>query len=267
MRIILILTLFISNAAQANCDEKSGCDYAREWSDFTKFVAAYSATKDGDKTEFEYLQTENELVVNVRSEKGVTTLFSINGVGTLYKNIGSTGFKTSQECHSEVGDTYAILQSYAVRALYFIGIGSDVTPATINKKHKIKYKHKNGNSRVQINPGDHMNIGSPWYLSGSLEKKEGITYNIHHKHTVKKELKDLFISGLWSDDSIENGINDNIVLNDWLVCIGGKYSYENKESKFEPYITDTTQLKTVGQLRALTRASTENFKAPASPPL
>lgn len=257
MRIILILTLFLSSLAQANCEEKSSCDYTKEWSDFTRFVATYSATRDGDKTEFEYLQTENELVVNVSSEKGVTTLFSINGVGTLYKNVGSTGFKISQECRSDVGDTYAILQSYAVRALYFIGIGSQATPETINKKQKIKYKHKKGDSRVQINPGDHMNIGSPWYLSGSLEKKEGIEYNIHHKHTVKKELKDLFVSGLWSNNPIDNGIDDNVVLNDWLVCIGGKYSYENKSPKFEPYITDTSKLKTVGQLRALTRATPE----------
>ena len=84
---------------------------------------------------------------------------------------------------------------------------------------------------------------------------------------VMKELKDLFISGLWSNNPIDNGIADNVALNDWLICIGGKYSYENKEPKFEPYITDTSKLNTVGQLRALTRESTGNFKAPASPPL
>lgn len=256
MRFILILTLFIPCLAQADCDDKSSCDYTKEWSRFTKFVAAYSTEEGGEQTEFEYLQTENELVVNVSSKKGVTTLFSINGVGTLYKGIGVTGFKTSQECYTDVGDTYAILQSYAVRALYFIGIGSEVTPATVNQTHQIKYKHKKGDSRVQINPGDHMNIGSPWYLSGTLEKGEEITYNIHHRHTVEGELKDLFVSGSWDNSPISNEIIDNTSLDNWLVCISGKYSYENKEQKFVPYITDTSNLKTVGQLRALTSQST-----------
>lgn len=256
MRFFLILTLLISSFAQADCDEKTSCDYTKEWSGFTKFVAAYSAEEDGEKTNFEYLQTKNELVVNVSSKKGTTTLFSINGVGTLYKGIGANGFKTSQECYSDVGDTYAILQSYAVRALYFIGIGSEATPDTINKKHKIKYKHKKGDSRVQINPGDHMNIGSPWYLSGSLKKGDEITYNIHHEHTVDGELKDLFVTGLWSNLPISNGITDSSSLDGWLICIGGRYNYENKEQKFEPYITDTSNLKNVGQLRALTSQST-----------
>lgn len=266
MRIILILTLFTSSFAQANCEEKSSCDYTKEWSGFTRFVATYSATRNGDKTEFEYFQTENELVVNVSSGKGITTLFSINGVGTLYKNIGFTGFKTSQECYSDVGDTYAILQGYAVRALYFIGVGSEVTPETIDGKHNIQYKHKKGDSRVQINPGDHMSIGSPWSLSGSLEKKEDIAYDIHHKHTVNKKLEDLFVSGLWSNKPVNNGIADDATLNDWLICIDGKYNYEDKEPKFEPYIADTSKLKMVGQLRALSRAITGDIKEPTSPP-
>lgn len=255
MRIILIFTFFFSSYAYAQCDEKSSCDYTKDWSKFTRFVAEYSATEDGKSTKFEYLQVGNEMVVNVISKKGVTTLFSINGVGTFYKNIGATGFKTSQECYSNVGDTYAILESYAVRALYFIGIGSQVTPATISGKHEIKYQHKDDDSRVQINSGDHINIGSPWYLSGSLNKEQKISYNIHHQHTVKNELIDSFVKGSWSNASVVKGIGDEVTLNDWLICIGGKYSYENEEPKFEPYITDTSNLKTVGQLRALTMPS------------
>lgn len=256
MRIVLILTLFISNFSYARCNETSSCDYTKDWSDFTRFVAAYSATDGGDKTEFEYFRSENELVVNVRSNKGVRTLFSINGVGSLYKNFGTTGIKTAQECYSDVGDTYAILQGHAVRALYFIGIGSDATPTTINQKQKIRYKHKKGDSRIQINPGDHMNIGSPWYLSGFLEKSDEITYNIHHQHTVDGKLKDLYISGSWSNTPVSNGINDGSSLDDWLVCIGGKFSYENNEERFEPYITEVSDLKTVEQLRALASQST-----------
>lgn len=261
MRIMLLLTIFISSHSQAVCDANSSCNYTKKWSDFTKLVVVYSETKDGDKTEFEYLQTENELVVNVSSKKGVATLFSINGVGTLYKNIGNTGIKTSQECWPDIGDTYTILAGHAHRTLYFIGIGSNTTPETIDKMQKIYYEHKKGSSRIQINPGDYINIESPWYLSGSLKNEETITYNIHHKRTVKGELEDLFISGLWSDKPINNGITDNTSLDDWLVCIGGKTSYENKELIFEPYITDTEHLKTVGQLRDSTRASSSELEA------
>jgi len=257
MRYIFILTLFISGIAQADCDKNNSCNYTKEWSGFTKFITEYSAKKNGESTKFKYIQTDNELLIEVSSVKGVTSLFSINGVGTLYKNIGETGFKTAQECRPTVGDTYAILQSYAVRAMYFIGVGSQTTPTTLKGKQKITYEHKEGNSRVQINPGDHMNIGSPWNLSGTIEKHQEITYSIHHQHTVKNKLQDMFIIGSWSDLPTSNGIDNKIQLNDWLVCIGGKSNYIDGKYSFDPYITDTSNLKTIGQLRALTIKSTQ----------
>ena len=87
--------------------------------------------KNGESTKFKHIQTENELLVEVSSSKGVTVQFSMNGIDTLYKNIGEVGIKISQGC-----------------------------------------RHKKGDSRVQISPGDHMNIGSLWNLIVNLRSKK-----------------------------------------------------------------------------------------------
>jgi hypothetical protein len=255
MKYLLIFTFLFSGFAYADCEKKSNCDYSEEWSGFTWFTAEYSAKRDGESTEIEFTQNNRELLVDVVSKNGTMTLFSVHGVATLYHGVDETGFKTMQECRQIVGDSYAILQGYAARAIYFIGVGSGAGPEKIKGLKKIDYAHEKGKSRIQINPGDHIKIGIPWYLKGTLENNNGISYDIHHKYTKTNELVDMFISGKWSDKPVDNRIENTANLADWLVCINGESSYVDGEYNFVPSISDTINLKNVGHLRALTKRS------------
>ena len=256
MKYILISTLLLASAAQADCHNKTDCNDIKTWSDFTQFSAEYSLEKNGESTEFKYLKSSNELLVEVQSTKGLTTSLSIDGIGTLYKNMGETGFKTKQQCLSTIGDAYAILQGYALRAIYLIGVSSKGTPTNLDKKQNLAHKHQEGDSIVQIKPGYRITIGAPWNVSGTIEKQQEITYSIHHQHTVENEPQEMFIKGHWSDQPSLNKVDDNALLNDWLVCVDGVSRYENQEWKFEPYIIDTSNFTTVGQLRALIHGRT-----------
>ncbi len=58
-----------------------------------------------------------------------------------------------------------------------------------------------------------------------------------------------------------NSINSEVQLeedqslNEWLVCLSGKHSHEDGKSSFTPIVEETSKLKTIGDLKALTKGS------------
>ena len=236
------------------CDKVDSCSYSSMWSSFSQLTVTYSAKEEGKGSTFDYIVKDRESLITFNTKSGEATIYSIPGVATLWRGIGKTGVKTSQACYEDVRDTYAIMEGYAVRALFFIGLGIKGGPELVSDTVNIDIT-KREDTRVQINPGDHMMIRGPWSLKGQVKKGTGYTFNISHEFMAKGKSASLFLKGKWKKTPVELPVSDSQSLNDWLVCLSGEYSYEDGESSFTPIISDTSKLTTIGDLRALTKGA------------
>ncbi len=252
--LIAILLLPVHVLAEEDCGKINSCNYSSMWSDFSKFTATYSNSKGEKGSTFEYIVADKQSLMKFETKNGTAQIFSVPGIATLWQGIGVTGIKTSQECHSDVRDTFAIIQSYAVRALFFLGYSVKGGPETITKDFTINLANDE-DTKVQINPGDHMMIRGPWSLKGHVKKDKQITYEISHTFMGKNGEASLFLTGSWEDTPYAMPIENSESLNNWLVCIAGKHSYEDGKNIFTPVVKDTSKLKNVGHLRALTKGS------------
>ncbi len=258
MKYLLYLLLVPISALADECSKVNSCNYSSMWSGFSKFEVTYSDSKENDGTTFEYFIGENESLMTFETRNGKAKIFSIPGVATLWKGIDESGIKNSQECRSIVKDTYAIIQSYAVRPLFFLGYGVKGGPEIVETEKVIDIS-SNEDTRVQINPGDHMIIGGPWILAGTVSKKEDIRFSIAHEFVGKNGKKsNLYLEGIWDEKRHDIPVRDIEPLDDWLVCMSGRSSYENGKYVFTPNFSNTTGLENVGDLKALTMPSNRN---------
>lgn len=253
MRYILILLLVPISVLADECSKTNSCDYSSMWSDFSKFEVTYSDSKENEGTTFEYFINNNESLMTFETRNGKAKIYSISGVATLWQGIGETGIKNSQECSSTVRDTYAIIQSYAVRPLFFLGYGTKGGPDELGN-HKVINIASDEDTRVQINPGDHMIIGGPWVLVGRVINEDIIKFAISHEFVGKNGNKtNLYLTGVWDNKLNDMPVNGEESLDEWLVCMSGRYSYEDGQSTVTPNYSDTSKLKRVSDIKALTR--------------
>jgi len=252
MRTTLSFLLIIPITAMAgdDCSKVDSCSYSSMWSNFSRLTVTYSDSKNGKGSTFDYIVKDRESLTIFDAQNGKASIFSIPGVASLWHGIGKSGIKTSQACYEDVRDTQAIMQSYAVRALFFIGFGVKGGPDAVLETVNIGIDNKE-DTRVQINPGDHMMIRGPWSLKGYVKKSDKITFRILHKFMANGAPVSLFLAGAWQNDPVVLPIESTESLNEWLVCLYGKYSYEDGKSVFTPVVEDISKLKTIGDLRAL----------------
>lgn len=231
------------------------------WAGFSRFEVTYTDSSDGEGSTFEYYVSDRETLMSFETQKGIAMIYSIPGVATLWNNIGHVGIKSSQECREIVKDTFAIIQSYAVRPLFFLGFGTKGGPDDVSTVKAIDL-HSEEDTRVQINPGDHMIIGGPWSLRGEVTRNTGdIKFKIHHEFVGKngKEAT-LNLKGLWVENKTSIPLEESESLDGWLVCMAGKYSYENGNSVYIPLFEDTSNLNNIGDVKALTKPSSGRAK-------
>ena len=100
-----------------------------------------------------------------------------------------------------------------------------------------------------------MMIRGPWSLKGHVKKGDKYTFKISHEFMAKGNPVNLFLVGIWQKNPVVMPIEEDQSLNEWLVCLSGKYSYEDGKSSFTPIVEDTSKLKTIGDLKALTKGS------------
>ncbi len=252
--IILLLTLPINAIGSDDCGKIDSCNYSSIWANFSQFTVTYSNSKGEKGQTFVYMVKDRETLITFDTQVGKANIFSIPGVATLWRGIGKTGIKTSQSCIDDVHDTLAIVQSYAVRALFFMGYGTKGGPEIVKGNMNIDISNKE-DTKVQINPGDHMIIGGPWSLKGRVTRTENVTFEISHEFMAKGIHKSLFLSGIWKSNPVTLPIDSTDSLDEWLVCLTGQYSFEGGKSKFTPAFEETSKLKTIGDLRVLTKGS------------
>ena len=253
MRAVIVFLLCMPIAAMAadDCNKIDSCSYSSMWSNFSRLTVTYSNSKGARGPAFDYIVENEESLITFNSTTGKVNILSVPGIATLWHGIGKTGIKTSEACYEDVGDTYAIIESYAVRALFFIGFGVKGGPEIVSDLVNIEIANKE-DTRVQINPGDHMMIHGPWSLKGNVKKNDKITFEISHEFMAKGKPASQILVGTWQNNPVVLPIENTQSLNEWLVCLSGEYSYEYGKSKFTPVVKDTSKLTTIGDLRALT---------------
>jgi len=256
MRAVIVFLLCMPIAAMAgdDCNKIDSCGYSSMWSNFSRFTVTYSNSKDEKGSTFDYIVKDRESLITFDTQTGKANILSIPGAAILWRGIGKTGIKTTEACYEDVRDTYAIMESYAVRALFFVGFGVKGGPEMIPDSVRIDVANKK-DTRVQINPGDHMMIHGPWSLKGNVKKNDKITFEISHEFMAKGKPASLFLVGAWQNNSVVMPIENTQSLSEWLVCLSGEYSYENGKSKFTPVVEDMSKLTTIGDLKALTLRS------------
>ncbi|HET7833273.1 MAG TPA: hypothetical protein VFK88_09965 [Gallionella sp.] len=250
----VMLLLPLHALADNSCEKIDSCVYSSMWSDFSELRVTYSDGKEKAGAEFVYMDTPTESLMTFPTKNGTATVFSVPGIATLWHGIGTTGIKTAPGCYENVGDLFAIIQSYSVRALFLIGFGVKGGPELVNKSMPIDASSLN-DTRVQINPGDHMIIKGPWSLKGIVKKSESIEFQLAHEFTAEGKTKSLFLRGLWKKVPVSLPVADTQPLGDWLVCMSGTYSTQDGKDQFTPVIEDTKNLKTIGDVRALANSN------------
>ena len=255
-RLWVILQILVPLCASADdgCGQIDSCSYSSMWSGFSELRVTYSDSKEKKGSEFVYMVADPELVMTFPTKQGTATIFSVPGVATLWRGIGAVGIKSAPSCYEDVRDTFAIIQSYAVRALFFVGFGVKGGPELVSDAVKIDISNPD-DTRVQINPGDHTIIKGPWSLKGTVKRTDHIEFQLSLESTVEAAKRTLFLNGTWRKDAIALPVDDAQSLNDWLVCLSGTYSREDGKEQFMPAVQDTTSIKTVGDIRALTNRS------------
>ncbi len=252
MRYILILLFLPIIVLAEDCSEIDSCNYSSMWSNYSNFEVTYSSSKEEKGTTFEYFIDKNESLMTFETKNGPANIYTIHGVATLWKGIGEKGIKNTKECRAVVRDTHAIIQSYAVRPLFFLGYGTKLRPEKLEEEKVIDIS-SNEDTRVQINPGDHMVIGGPWKLEGSVQNEGYLKYRISHEFKGKNGKKSsLYLSGKWDNKPHSIPIDGMESLEEWLVCIWDSHPYEDGKSIFTPNFIERLNLKTVSDIKALT---------------
>lgn len=253
MKYLLTLLLLPTVALAEDCSGINSCNYTSMWSPFSKFEVTYSRTKEETGTTFEYFIDNNQSLMTFETKNGRAHIYTIPKVATLWKGMGETGIKNTKECQAVVKDTDAIIQSYAVRSLFFLGFGTKLGPNQLGKEKIIEIS-SNEDTRVQINPGDHMIIGGPWKLEGMVLNEEVIKYNIFHEYKGKNDKKSsLYIKGKWDNKPHPIPVDAEESLDGWLVCIWGSYTDKDGKSVFTPKFSDTENLTTISDIQALAK--------------
>src|SRR5262245_45558005 len=129
--ILFLLPLHASG--DGRCEKDDSCNYSSMWGGFTELRLRYSGTRERKGSEYVYLQTPTESLMTFPVKNGPATTLSVPGVATLGHGIGTTGIKNSPSCYEDVGDTFAIVQSYAVRALFLLGSGLKGGPELVGE--------------------------------------------------------------------------------------------------------------------------------------
>ena len=236
--------------AGSGCEEIDNCSYSSMWDGFSELRVKYSDSKTKKGAEFVYLVGERESIITFPTVQGTATIFSIPKVATSWHGIDKSGIKTGLDCIKDVRDTFAIVESYFVRAMFLVGFGIKGGPERVSGTVPIDISIPS-DTRVQINPGDHMIIKGPWSLKGTVKKTDRIEFQLTHEFTGENKTEILIMSGSWKKDSVTMPLSDAQPLDDWLVCISGTYSQEDGKTQFLPAVEDTAHIKTVGDLRAL----------------
>jgi hypothetical protein len=227
------------------------------WSGFSELRVTYSEPKEKQSAEFVYLINDRERVMTFPIKQGTATIFSVSGVATLWHGIGAVGIKPDPGCYEDVQDTFAIIEGYAVRALFLIGYGVKVGPELVSDTVSIDSRNQN-DMRVQINPGDYMIIKGPWSLKGKVKKAYNrIEFQLSHGFTVKGKAETLVLKGSWRNAPITLPVDDTQPLEDWLVCVSGEYAHKDGKDEFTPAIEDMTIIKTIRDVRGLSNRSGE----------
>ncbi len=253
MRVLFLMLLLPAYALADDCNVVDSCNYSSMWSGFSKFDVMYSDLKESKGSKFEYFVSGNESLMTFETKNGTAKIYSIPGVASLWKGIDTVGIKSDQECHEVVKDTQAIIQSYAVRALFFLGFGTKGGPDNFDKEINIDISSKE-DTRVQINPGDYMMIGGPWTLKGHVIKNKNIVFDISHQFIGKNgKLTSLYLTGEWVNTPLVIPVENEESIRDWLVCLSGRSSYEDGKNIFTPIISDASKLHNIGDLKALTK--------------
>jgi len=224
------------------------------WSDFSELRVTYSDSKEKKGSELVYMVAGAESLTTFETKNGTASILGVPGVATLWRGIGATGIKSAPSCYEDVRDTFAIIQSYAMRALFFVGFGVKGGPELVSDTVSIDISNAQ-DTRVQINPGDHMIIKGPWSLKGSVNRGDHIDFQISHEFTVEGRTKSMFLKGSWRNDPVTLPVDDVQPLSDWLVCISGTHSFRDRKDVFMPAVDVTAGIKTIGDIRALTNRS------------
>ncbi|MEC4091935.1 hypothetical protein [Pseudoalteromonas rubra] len=254
MKYFLILLLLPVTVLAEDCSGINSCNYTSMWSQYSKFEVTYSNSEKEKGTTFEYFIDNNESLMTFETKNGRAYVYTIPKVATLWKGVGETGIKSAKECRAVVKDTHAIIQSYAVRPLFFLGYGTKLSPEQLGKENIIEISN-NEDTRVQINPGDHMVIGGPWKLEGTILKDKYVKYSISHEYKGKNgKNSSLHLKGEWVSQPHSIPIDAKESLDEWLVCIWGSYSYKDGKSIFTPNFSETSKLTTISDIKTLASA-------------
>ncbi|MBU0972023.1 MAG: hypothetical protein KKC20_15310 [Proteobacteria bacterium] len=241
----------------AASDSEKSCNYTKKWANFTWLKVTYHSSDSTSQSSFEFFEAPKERLFYAYSEQSPNKfkLFFIPMVAAAYQDVKETGIKTYHECIPIVGDTYSIFESYAVKALYFLGRAENEGAIAINDKKTIKIKEEGPPTRIQVNPGDHMTMETPWELSGTIEKNADGDIKFNFIYSFYKNGKEIIapITGSWSNRKTEIPIQDQEELSNWLVCISGDYKGGYEKSDFVPVVDDFSKLKTMKDLRKLTQ--------------
>ena len=253
--IFIIFILFVTSCSVHRAGSKESCNYLEKWADYSQLKVTYQNVDSTSLESFDFYRNQKEKLVIARFGKNEETykMLLIPGVATAYQGFKDNGNKTYVDCSPIVGDSSSILNSYSVNALYFLGRAHKNGPLTIHDKKTIEINEKGPSQRIQINPGDHMILETPWNLAGTLKKLANGDIEFKFKRSFIKNKKNTIesITGTWSIRDIEIPIQDQHDLKDWLVCVSGKYNGGYKKSNFVPIVEELSKLETFKDLRAI----------------
>lgn len=167
---IFLACILYVNLSWASSDAEKNCNYIENWAEFTWLKVVYHNPDSTSGASFEFFRNNREELISAYSDQSPDKfrMLSIPMVARTYHGAKITGNKSSAECIPLVGDTSAIMGSYAIKALYFLGRAAKDGAATIKDKKTIEIKEEGPPTKIQINPGDQMTMGTPWELSGTL---------------------------------------------------------------------------------------------------
>ena len=162
-------------------------------------------------------------------------MYSIPRFTTLWSGIGKTGIQSS--CREYVKDSKSILYGYALRPLFFLGLGTNGGPQKVNTRVDIN-KIITKNTKIQINPGDSISMKPNWTLQGYVKKENKNKFSFELVQKYKNTKSNLYLSGTWQNNPIVLPIDNKDLLKNYLVCISKKY------------IKETSNIKTIRDLKS-----------------
>jgi len=232
-----------------DCSKVDSCSYSSLWSSFSRLTVTYSSSKGGKGTTFDYYVKDGESLTTFDTETGKATMFSIPGVATLWRGVGITGIKPWRACYEYIGDTHSLVDSYAVRLLFFLGFGVKGGPEIVSDSVNIDVANKE-DTKVQITPSDSLTIRGPWSLKGNVKRGDEITFDFSHNSKAFSHSASLFLVGTWQNNPVELPIETTQSLNEWLVCLFDKPSNKAGKSESASAVEDASDFKTIEDLKA-----------------